>query len=127
MLLSQSRYLTCLATSIGVPNPPTYIGRYLLYLPTVPTHHREKGCFLNAYLSSREINGTTRLEILTELYSLNRGALGGLKRADTTHPKWGAHPRTQIRSDRVLNRPGLLSGPIHGACSPQQGWESYLG
>ncbi len=33
-------------------------------------------------------------------------------------PTESAHPRTQIRSDRVLNRPGLLSAPIHTAGYP---------
>jgi hypothetical protein len=33
-------------------------------------------------------------------------------------PTESAHPRIQIRSDRVLNRPGLLSAPIHTAGYP---------
>jgi hypothetical protein len=44
-------------------------------------------------------------------------------------PTESAHPRTQIRSDRVLNRPGLLSAPIHTAGYPHwpKGWKGVRG
>jgi hypothetical protein len=42
-------------------------------------------------------------------------------------PTESAHPRTQIRSDRVLNRPGLLSAPIHTAGYPLAKGEEGVG